>query len=147
MFPSRFSLETFDGQTVNGFCFGGELQIVPFPNFTRCHLTSSAPIANLSHKPDSPQFIIVNELAALVARERAETKNDELLAHKLANADPFQLFVASLAALDVRAKKLAASAKTQQYRQLASQVSKAIQAVKEAGEWPDPAPNLEELLG
>ena len=96
--------------------------------------------------PDSaPTASLFNP--ALVARERAETQNDELLAHKLANADPFQLFVASLAALDVRAKKLAASAKTQQYRQLASQVSKAIQAVKEAGEWPDPVPNLEELLG
>jgi hypothetical protein len=69
------------------------------------------------------------------------------LDHKLANADPFQLFVASLAALDVRAKKLATVAKTQQYRQLASQVSKAIQVVKQAGEGPDSVPNLEELLG
>lgn len=147
VFPGRFSLETFDDQTIDGFCFGGELRIIHFSDFTRCHLTSPAPIVNLSHKPDSPQFIMVNELAALVARDRAETKNDDLLAYKLANADPFQLCVASLAALDVRAKKLAAAAKTQQYRQLASQVSKAIQAVKEAGEWPDPVPDLEELLG
>lgn len=146
VFPGRFSMQTFDGQAVNGFCFGGELQIIHFPDFTRCHLTSSAPIGSLSGKVDAPQTILFNELAALVAKERAGVKNDEFLARKLANADPFQLFVASLAALDARAKKLAAAAKTQQYRQLAGLIGKAIQAVKEAGEWPDSVPDLEELL-
>lgn len=146
VFPGRFWLETYDGQRINGFCFGGELQIIHFSDFTRCHLTSPAPIGSLSGKADSPQTILFDELAALVAKERAGAKNDEVLARKLANADPFQLFVASLAALDARAKKLAATAKTQQYRQLASLVSKAIQAIKEAGEWPDSVPDLEKLL-
>ena len=90
-------------------------------------------------------MIVIGELAALAARERAGT-TPELLARNLAAADPFQLFVASLAALEPRAKKLAAAAKTQQYRRLARLVSNAVQALKEAGEWPDPVPNLETLL-
>ena len=146
VFPGRFWLEAFDGQAIYGFCFGGELQIIHFPDFTRFHLTSPAPIGNLSDKPESPQVMIINELATMVARERAGMQNDDFLAHKLANVDPFQLFVASLAALDARAKKLAATVKTQQYRQMAGQVGKAIQAVKEAGAWPDSVPTLDEML-
>jgi hypothetical protein len=143
--PGRFSLQTFDGQVLNGFSFGGRLELVHFPDFTRYHLTSTAPIGNLSDDPGSPQVIIIGELAALAARKRAGT-TQELLARNLAAADPFQLFVASLAALDTRAKKLAAAAKTQQYRQMARLVNNAVQALKEAGEWPDPVPNLETLL-
>ena len=108
--PGRFSLHTFDGQVLNGFSFGGSLKLVHFPDFTRYHLTSPAPIGNLSDDPGSPQVIIIGELAALAARERAGT-TQELLARKLAAADPFQLFVASLAALEARTKKLAAAAK------------------------------------
>ena len=146
VFPGAFSLENFDGEALNGFSFGGELQIVPFPDFTRYHLTSPAPIGNLSDTPESPQSVIFFELVALAARERAEIKNDEHLAHNLANADPFQLFVASLTTLEEHTKKLAAATKTQQYRQLARTVSKAIEAVKEAGEWPASATDLDGLL-
>lgn len=145
--PGRFSLETFDGRLLNGFCFGGELQIVHFSEFTRCHLTSSAPIGNLSDAPTSSQYIIISELVALAARERSEVNNDEVFEGKLAHAEPFQLFIASLVALDTRAKKLAATAKTQQYRQLSSLTGKAIQAIKDAGDWPDSVPSLEELVG
>jgi len=143
--PGRFSLQTFDEQTINGFCFGGELQLDHFPDFTRCHLTSPAPIGNLNDTTESPQAVLFGELLSLLAMERVGI-DDEAEIRNLAEVEPFQLFVASLAALDARAKKLLAAARTAQYQQLASMVAHAIAAVKEAGEWPNPAPTLEELL-
>jgi hypothetical protein len=89
--------------------------------------------------------MIINGLAALIAKERAEVKDEQFLIRKLAHIDPFQLFVASLTTLDGRIKKVAA-AKPEQYQRLDSMISKAIQAVKEAGKWPDSVPDLEELL-
>ncbi len=146
VFPGRFSLETFDGQLLNGFCFGGELEIIHFPDFTRCHLISPAPIGNLSDNPEAPQYLVISELAAMVATERAGKEDDEAFWKKLAQTDPFQLFIAGLAALEQKAKKLASVAKTAQYRQLAHQVSQAVQTVKDAGEWPDSVPDLAKIF-
>jgi hypothetical protein len=145
VFPGRFSLQAFDGQALNGFSFGGILQLIHFPDFTRCRLISPAPIGDLNYNPESPQFIIISALAALIAKGRAEVKNDELLAYKLAKVDPFQLFVASLMTLDKRIKKVVA-VQPQLYRQLDNMIGEAIQAVKEAGKWLDSVPDLEELL-
>lgn len=82
----------------------------------------------------------------MVATGRAGKDNDEAIWKKLAQADPFQLFIAGLAALEQKAKKLAAVAKTAQYRQLAHLVSQAVQTVKDAGEWPDSVPDLAKIF-
>ncbi len=93
-------LEDRKGKQVTAFTFGGELHIDSDVHRTVCHFTSPAPILEHSRQRDTLEVLLGEEAEILFAERRAAARNsDDGFDHRLAKADPLQLYLACLAAL------------------------------------------------
>jgi hypothetical protein len=134
-------------RVVEAFCLGGEVEIVPHAEHTSCVVTSTAPIFDLA-APGNDVMTLVIELEALLARFHAQWGTDDAgFAHCLASADPLELFMAGLESITEHLAEVPFHVHNDlRYQQTVAVVHAAIRGLQEAGVWPTPAPNLDELL-
>ena len=93
-------LEDRKGKQVTAFTFGGELHIDSDVHRTICHFTSPAPILEHSRQRDTLEVLLGEEVEILFAERRAAARNQaDGFDHRLAAADPLQLYLACLSAL------------------------------------------------
>lgn len=142
-----FILRAHDGATVEGFSFGGRLLVEDEGRITHCRLVSPAPILELDLRGETRNAFLAAETLAQLARRQAEyLPNDALFRARLAEADPFKLFVASLATLERRLREMPRVVLDGDYREEVEAVEDIIAIVETAGEWRPPVPELADVV-
>jgi len=145
----RILIHDHAGDEAEGFSFGGGLEIVRSGDYTRCTLTSSAPIFSLSTDPQSVDEIIFSEIEAVLAEKRAEIhkKSGAKFYKQLCEIDPMKLCVATLNAMLIRLAEIEAAYKhDHKYVKAHNVVDKAIRTMKGAQDGQLVVYSLDELL-
>ena len=88
-------LEDRKGEKVEGFTFGGQMEIETRKRQTACTLVSKAPILHLSEASGSRKLFI-EEIEILLAEQQAKFSSDLEYHTKLCRTDPLQLYLACL---------------------------------------------------
>ncbi len=130
-----------------GLTFGGTISTTAHYAYTHVALTSPAPIFVLMGNGDPIQHLLFDELMAAVARHRAEVhESDSEYARRLAKADPYELFLASLGKLHTMARHGPPSMAGDRHLEVQRAVQRMIDAVRKLDGWPAHVPQLEDLL-
>jgi hypothetical protein len=130
-----------------GITFGGTATITAHYAHTHVAITSPAPIFVLMGNGDPIQHLLFDELMAAVARHRAEVhESDSEYARRLAKADPYGLFLASLTTLHTMARHGPPSMAGDKHLEVQRAVQRMIDAVRKQDGWPTHVPHLEDLL-
>ncbi len=142
----RFRLLAHNGDMVEGVTLGGALDVETQPGYTRCLLTSSAPIFDIEESGGLVSML-ETEIEAELARLRAEWRGaDAAFDCRLASLDPSILFAASLHMLDDYLHNHPQAVTPDEVVAQRMAVHQAIRTLQQAGEWPDPAPSLRGLM-
>lgn len=143
----QLSLESFQGEAVRAFSFGGQLQAAVQQDDLVCELTSSAPIFKLQDAPGAVSEVVAEEIIDILAEKEARLAGhaDELYS-RLAKVDPHQLFLACLVSLQKHADSYPVNLRREQYYKLVSDLHRAISVVKTTDGWDGHSPDLDELL-
>lgn len=141
--PGQIRLLDFVDKPMQFFCFGGELVVESSESQTRCIITSAAPILRWPDE-EIPVSILASLCAVLLARRKAAwlARPVEFEA-RLAQADPLQLYVACLYALDAHLGRNGVNDGRGALRRL---VHDAIRALEISRRLPWASPSLEQLL-
>jgi hypothetical protein len=130
-----------------GLTFGGIVHITVHYAYTHVAITSPAPIFVLTGNGDPIQHLLFDELMAAIARHRAEAhETDSEYARRLAKADPYNLFLASLGTLHALARHGPPSMSGSRHIEVQRTVQRMIDAVRKQDGWPEHIPQLEDLL-
>ncbi len=142
----RFYLLAHNGDMVAGVSLGGALEVETFPDYTRCLLTSSAPIFDIEES-GGLVAMLETEVEAELGRLRAEwRRSDAAFDCRLAEQDPLTLFAASLHLLDDYLHNHPQAVTPDEVLAERAAVHQAIRVLQRSGHWPQPAPSLRQLM-
>jgi len=143
----QIELETYRGEHLRAFSFGGSLQIKLAMSDLDCEFTSTAPILKLGEDPMSISGFIADEIRDLLAEVQATLgQHEDELYSRLAKFDPYALFLACLVSLQKRLEIVPQQQRHDRFRKAESILKHAIQAVREKDGWDGRSSSLEELL-
>ena len=143
----RYYLLAHNGDLVEGVTLGGVLEVETYPDYTRCLLTSTAPILEIEESGGLVATLEV-EIEAELARLRAEwTGSDAAFDCRLASCEPLTLFAACLHLLDDYLDNHPQAISPDQVLAERAAVHQAIRVLQGAGQWPQPVSTLRELMG
>jgi hypothetical protein len=94
----EIDIEDVRGEHVNAFTFGSQLRIESDARHTVCRFASPAPLLEHARQTLSLEELLIEEVLILFAKRRA-AQVDDVFEHRLAAADPLQLYHACLKAL------------------------------------------------
>jgi hypothetical protein len=138
-------LQDRNGEVVEAFTLGGELNIESDEDRTVCTLKSSAPIFELVHARTAAVNTLVSEFESLLARRHAAWKGDDAgYEARLTSVEPLALYVSGLAAMKERLER--AADELQDEEAALGVIQKEIARLKAVGRWPDKVPVLEKVL-
>ncbi len=144
--PGRVTLHDLVGKVVIAFTFGGEMKIINRGTYTSCELTSPAPIIHMMEGQEI-RTVLVTEFEGVLARRRAEWAGNETgFETRLAQAEPFTLFVVGLVTLKEHLQQVPSQLRGDSYQQASHVINQAIRLVQENGHWPASLPMLADLL-
>ena len=127
----RFWVYAHTHDVLEGFTLGGELELDVRSDHTLATLRSPAPIFLLDTEGNALGRLLVDEVEALAAIERAEWNgDDQAWFDMLSHVEPLQLFVAVLATLHRRLQRLPKVLPDVDHRQADHAVLLAIQAAE-----------------
>lgn len=142
----RYYLLAHNGDMVEGLCLGGELHVERLPDYTHCRLSSSAPLFDIEEEGGLVAELEV-EIEAELARLRVEwTHSDDAFDCRLAGLDPLTLLAASLNLLQAYLHDYPQAAMPDEVLSERAAVHRAIRTLQRAGQWPEPAPTLRQLV-
>lgn len=142
----RLKLYDHQDRVVEAFSLGATLNIERQQSHTNCQLTSPAPIISLVDT-QAMATTLVSEFESLLARRKAEwTGSEDEFEKKLAQIEPFDLFVAGLETIKQRLEAAPSRLHGQRYQQASRLINHAIQAIQANGKWPASSPDLSNLL-
>jgi hypothetical protein len=143
----RYYLLAHNGDMVEGMTLGGVLEVEAYPDYTRCLLTSPAPIFEIEESGGLVATLEV-EIETELARLRAEWRgSDAAFDCRLASPDPLTLFAASLNMLDDYLHNHPQAITPDEVLAERAAVHQAIRTLQDAGQWPKPVPTLRDLMG
>jgi len=140
-------LETYQGETLRAFSFGGNLQATVEMGDLYCEFTSTAPILKVQEDPDSVSGVIADEIMDLMAEN--ETKlagHEDELYERLSKFEPYSLFLSCMVSLQKRAEDVPMAVRRERYHKVSSNIKRAIQIVRNTDGWDGHSPSLEDLL-
>jgi hypothetical protein len=143
----QLDLETYKGEHLRAFSFGGVLKAAVEMDNLYCELTSTAPIFKLQDAPGTVSEIIADELMDLLAEQQARLPgHEDELYSRLAKIEPYPLFLACMVSLQKRIDSIPMSLRRQNFYKVSTNVKKAIQTVRDTDGWDGHSPGLEEIL-
>jgi len=143
----QFSLESYRGEHLQGFSFGGVLNATLDKGELHCELTSNAPIFKLQDTPGALSSVIADEIKDFLAEKQATMSgHEDELYFRLSKYEPYALFLSCLVSLQKRIDSIPMHLRQERVQKLASNLKRAIKIVREADGWDGHAPNLDELL-
>jgi hypothetical protein len=153
--PIEASLHACPGEVIvrdrtdkrtNFFVFGGSLEAVSVPGETVYSLRSPAPILQLTDDPESVPDQLASETEALIGELQVRWGSDERgFARRLAQADPFQFYLATLQAILARYER-DHHALQETFHEFYLALRNEKGRLMERGRWPATLPTLGELL-
>ena len=140
-------LETYQGESIQAFSFGGNLQATVEMGDLYCEYTSNAPIFTMEADPDSISGVIADEVLDLLAEYESKLAghDDELYSH-LSKIDPYPLFLSCLVSMKKRADSVPMAIRRERYHKVTANIKHAFQIVCDQDNWDGNAPSLEDLL-
>lgn len=143
----QFSLETYRGESLRFFSFGGLLKATIEDDDLYCEITSNAPIFKLQDDPGAVGEVIIDELLDFLAIKEAKliSHEDELYS-RLARYDPYQVFLASLITLQDRADDISPNMRRGNYHKVVTELHKIIKIIQDNDGWDGRAPSLDDLI-
>jgi hypothetical protein len=143
----EFGMETYQGETLRGFSFGGNLRATVEMGDLFCDLTSNAPIFLMQNEPVSVSEVIGSEIMDFLAQDAVKLAGheDELYA-QLSKHEPYQLFLSCLVSLHKRVEAVPMAQRRERYHKVVSNLNRAIQIVHDSDGWDGNSPSLEDLL-
>lgn len=143
----QLSLETYQGDHLRAFSFGGLLQAAVEQDDLVCELNSSAPIFKLQDDPGMVGYVIVEEIMELLAEKQTGlARHEDELYSRLGKFEPYQLFLACIVSLEKHAESYPVNLRRENYHKLVSALHRAINIVKETDGWDGRSPSIEDLL-
>jgi hypothetical protein len=149
--PGFFMVESYDGDALVAYCFGGELACRAGDKQIACHLDSAAPILNLSEEgfdsDENAVLSVVDNLEGEFAEQRARYSDAEkaIFAQRLANSDPRHLYAIGMVRARHAFKAVPEAMRTEHYWDEYGELTRALQEAEQAGWWP-PTPTLDAIL-
>jgi hypothetical protein len=143
----ELSMETYQGETLRAFSFGGLLRATVEMGDLFCELTSNAPIFMLQNEPVSVSEVIASEIMDFLAQDAVKLAGheDELYA-RLSKHEPYQLFLSCLVSLQKRAETVPMAQRRERFHKVVSNLKRAIQIIHDADGWDGNSPSLEDLI-
>jgi hypothetical protein len=143
----ELGMETYQGETMRAFSFGGNLLATVEMGDLFCEFTSSAPIFLLQNEPASVSDVIASEIMDFLAQDAVKLAGheDELYA-QLTRHEPYQLFLSCLVSLQTRLEAIPMAQRRERYHKLVSNLKRAFQIIHDADGWDGNSPSLEDLL-
>jgi hypothetical protein len=140
-------LESYQGESLRVFSFGGLLVATIERDDLICELTSNAPIFKLQDDPAKVGNVVVEEVMDLLAEKQVGLAGhaDELYA-RLAKFDPYQVFLSCLVSLQKRVDDVPLHLRHDRYQKVASSVKHAAQIVRDTDGWDGHSSGLEDLI-
>lgn len=143
----QLSLETYQGDHLRAFSFGGLLQAAVEQDDLVCELNSSAPIFKLQDDPGMVGYVIAEEIMELLAEKQTGlARHEDELYSRLGKFEPYQLFLACIVSLEKHAESYPVNLRRENYHKLVSALHRAINIVKETDGWDGRSPSIEDLL-
>jgi len=145
--PGQISLETYRGEKLHAFTFGGVLRGAIKEKDMYYELTSNAPVFRLQDDFGSMSNLLADEAMDLLAEKQVKFPGHENeLYSRLAKFDPYQIFLATLVSLQVRVDSVPANLRRERYHKASSNIKHAIKIVRDTDGWDGKSPSLEDLL-
>lgn len=144
----RFWLFDFSGHSLEGFSFGGDLTVDGEGGHTLCHFKSSAPMFELASDSFDVERIFVDAIEAIAGVLRAEWRDggDVEWLSGLEKVEPYSLFASCLVTVQAYVDDLSLNGGyVSDSTRLKTWIKRAINTLRNAGEWPERAPTLAEL--
>jgi hypothetical protein len=143
----QMSAETYQGESLRAFSFGGTLRNSIHEGELYCELISTAPIFKLQENPIEVGGVVADEIVDLLAENQTKLvgHGDELYS-RLAKYDPYQVFLASIVSLQKRSESIPANLRRANYRKVVSAIQEAIKTIRNTDGWNGQSLSLEELL-
>jgi hypothetical protein len=143
--PGRATLSDRFEKHVDFFTFGGALTGCADPDEVIYTLESSAPMLELtSHQDDLPNQLTAEVEMMLGVFQADWGTDDDGFAHRLAELDPFEFYIASLQSILMRYNQAHALRET--YHPLYEILQEEKEWLIESGQWPPQVPTLEKLF-
>ena len=140
-------LESYLGDHLRVFTFGGNLSAKVEMGDLYCEFTSNAPIFKLHDDPGLADWVIADEIMDMLAEMKSLlVGHEDELYSRLASFDSYQIFLASMVSLQKRADSFPMASRREKYQKLASNLKRAIQIVRTTDGWDGRSPSLEDLL-
>ncbi len=145
--PGRIVMEAHNGDRAEGFSFGGEMTLEAHDDYTIGRIISSAPIFSLGADVLAPVRLMMDEVLALIAKERARRHNTgEAFWSRLAHLTPYQLFLVMLHTLQVNGARPPGAQPSPQYDLIQTAAQRAVEIVRAQDGWPTAVPTLTEAI-
>lgn len=144
----EFSLESFQGEHLRAFSFGGVLTAEIEKGDLYCELTTKAPLFKFKEDPGTlGGGLIVDEIKDILAQQEVKLPGhqDELYA-RLSNYDSYRLFLACLVSLQNRLAAFPLNLRQAKYQKISSTLNRVIQSVRTSDGWDGDSPSLEDLI-
>jgi hypothetical protein len=143
----QLTLETYKGEHLRAFSFGGVLQTAVEMDNLVCQLTSSAPIFKLQDSAGIAGGVIADELMDLLAGQQARLPgHEDELYSRLSKFEAYPLFLAGMVSLQKRIDSIPMSQRRQNFYKVSSNVKRAIQTVCDSDGWDGHSPSIEDYL-
>jgi hypothetical protein len=143
----QINLNSFQGESLRAFTFGGVLNTSIQEGDLLCELTSSAPLFQVREDPAVIGGVIVDEILDLLAEAEARLAGAENgLYSRLSKRDPYEIFLATLISLQKRADAVPTNLRRARYQKFVAEIQRAVKTVKKTDGWDGNSPSLEDLL-
>lgn len=140
-------LESYQGESLWIFSYGGLLRTTIEKDDLICELTSDAPLFEIKDDPGAVDRDIADEIMEMLALEKPKLglHQDELYS-RLASFSPHQVFLACLVSLQNRVDSVPTNIRRERYYHVAHELRKAFTTIKDTDGWDGHSPDLAELL-
>jgi hypothetical protein len=143
--PGRVILSDRFEERIEFYTFGGLLEVACGPSEMVCLLRSDAPILELTAPEETIPDLLAAETESLIAEAHARWgRNDEGFSRRLAKADPFQFYLASLHSILLHREHVHALELI--YHEFCEALHREKNWLVAEGLWPANPPMLEGLL-
>lgn len=144
----ELSLESYRGEHLRMYSFGGELRAAIEAGELFCEYTTSAPIFKMQNEPGTlGGGLMADEISDILAELEVGLPGhkDELFS-RLSHHEPYQVFLASLISIQQRLSAIPSNLRRENFQSASSGLNHTIQVVRNTDGWDGKSPGLKDLL-
>lgn len=144
----EMSLESFRGDHLRMYSFGGKLHAVIEKGELYCELITNAPIFKMQEEPGTlGGGLMADEISDILAElEVGLPGHKDELYSRLGKHDAHEVFLAALVSIQRRLGDVPQNFRRENFQKVSSGLNRIIQVIRNTDGWDGKSPGLEELL-